>query len=86
MSRRGTFYFKNHVLEVPPSHTKMRLKRAPQKLNFLMAKVYKKIIHLTVSTNVLARFLIVTHCYAVSFSRKTILCETNIFYSLGNQK
>ena len=32
-----------------------------------------------------ARFRIVTHRYASSFSRKVILCETNnIFYSLGN--
>ena len=39
-----------------------------------------------VAANALARFRIVTHCYAASFSRKTILCETNnIFYSLGNQ-
>ena len=33
---------KNHVLEVPPSHAKMRLKRAPQKANFLMAKSIQK--------------------------------------------
>ena len=32
-------------------------------------------------------FIIVTHCYVASFSRKIILYETNkIFYSLGNQK
>ena len=36
------FYSKNHVLEVPPSHAKMRLKNAPQKLNFLMAKGIQK--------------------------------------------
>ena len=29
---------KNHVLKVPPSHAKMHLKSATQKLNFLMAK------------------------------------------------
>ena len=33
---------KNHVLEVPPSHAKMRLKSAPQKVNFLMAKSIQK--------------------------------------------
>ena len=36
------------------------------------------------ATNALARFRIVTYCYATSFSRKTILCKTNnVFYSLG---
>ena len=32
------FHAKNHLLEMPCFHAKMRLKRAPQKLNFLMAK------------------------------------------------
>ena len=36
------FQSKNHVLEMPPSHAKMRLKTAPQKLNFLMAKGIQK--------------------------------------------
>ena len=52
-----------------------------------MAKGIQKSFTLTVATNALARFRIASHCYATSFSRKTILCETNnIFYSLGNQK
>ena len=80
------FQSKNHVLEMPPSHAKTRLKSAPQKLNILMAKAIQKLIHWIVATNALARFRIVTQCYATSFLRKTILCETNnIFYSLGNQ-
>ena len=29
---------KKHVLEVPPSHAKIRPKSTPQKLHFLMAK------------------------------------------------
>ena len=33
---------KNHVLEMPPFHTKMRLKSEPQKLIFLMAKGIEK--------------------------------------------
>ena len=45
MTRRGTILVKNHVLEVPLSHAKMRLKSAPQKVNFLMAKSIQKIIH-----------------------------------------
>ena len=48
MTRRKTmkiFQCKKHVLELPPSHAKMRLKSAPQKLSFVMAKVYKKFIH-----------------------------------------
>ena len=36
------FYSKNHVLQVPPSHAKMRLKSPPQKLKFLMAKDIQK--------------------------------------------
>ena len=33
---------KNYVLEMPRSHAKMRLKSAPQKLSFLMAKDISK--------------------------------------------
>ena len=73
---------------MPASHAKMCLKSASQKLNFLMAKgIKRKIYTKFVATNALARFRVFTHCYATSFSRKTILCETNnIFYNLGNQK
>ena len=45
MTRRGTILVKNPVLEVPLSHAKMRLKSAPQKANFWMAKVYQKVMH-----------------------------------------
>ena len=54
---------------------------------FSWQKVYKNVTHWIVATNALARSRIVTHCYATSFSRKIILCETNnIFYSRGNKK
>ena len=33
---------KNYILELPRSHAKRRLKSAPQKLNFLMAKAILK--------------------------------------------
>ena len=33
---------KNYLSEMPHSHAKMRLKSAPQKLNFLMAKDISK--------------------------------------------
>ena len=46
-----SFQSKNHFLEMPPSHAKMRLKSAPQKLNFLMAKAIQKGIHQIVATN-----------------------------------
>ena len=36
------FHFKNYHLEMPRSHAKMRLKSAPQKLNFLMTKAISK--------------------------------------------
>ena len=36
------FYTKNYLLEMSRFHAKMRLKSAPQKLNFLMAKAISK--------------------------------------------
>ena len=39
------YHSKNYLLEIPLSHVKMRLKSAPQKLNFLMQKLYQKVIH-----------------------------------------
>ena len=36
------FHSKNYLLEMPHFHAKMRLKSAPQKLNFLMAKAISK--------------------------------------------
>ena len=36
------FHSKNYLLEMPRSHAKMRLKSAPQKLNFLMDKATSK--------------------------------------------
>ena len=36
------FNSKNYLLEMPFSHAKMRLKSAPQKLNFLVAKATSK--------------------------------------------
>ena len=36
------FHSKNYYLEMPCFHAKMRLKSAPQKLNFLMAKAMSK--------------------------------------------
>ena len=32
------FHSKKYLLEMTPSHAKMRLKSAPEKLNFVMAK------------------------------------------------
>ena len=36
------FHSKNYLLEMPRFHAKMRLKSAPQKLNFLVAKAISK--------------------------------------------
>ena len=36
------FHSRNYLLEMPLSHAKMRLKSAPQKLTFLMAKTISK--------------------------------------------
>ena len=62
---------------MPSSHAKIRLKSAPQNLNFVIAKAISKIYTLDLTVNVLARFHIVTQSNTVSFSIKIILCETN---------
>ena len=49
-----SFQSKNHFLEIPPTHAKVHLKSAPQKLNFLMVKAIQKVIHQIVATNALA--------------------------------
>ena len=36
---------RNYLLKMPRSHTKMRLKNAPQKLNLLMAKDISKTLY-----------------------------------------
>ena len=36
------FHSKNYLLEMPPSHAKMSLKSAPQKLNCVMEKAISK--------------------------------------------
>ena len=36
------FHFKNYLLEMPHSHAKMRLKNAPERLNFVMAEAISK--------------------------------------------
>ena len=76
MTRRGTILVKNHVLEVRPSHAKMRL-NTPQKLNFLMAKGIQKCYTLNCSHKCPCTF---PHSYALLrhlIFKKTILCETN---------
>ena len=39
---RNNFILRTSLLEMSPSHAKMRLKSAPQKLNFVMAKAISK--------------------------------------------
>ena len=36
------FHSKNYLLEMPRSHEKIRLKNAPQKLNFVLRKAISK--------------------------------------------
>ena len=59
---QGEELSKNHVLEVPLSHTKMRLKSAPQKVNFLMAKSIQKSYTLNCSHKCSCTF---PHSYAL---------------------
>ena len=55
------FHFRNYLLEMPRSHTKMRLKSALQKLNFVKAKVISKRYTLDCSCKCLCMF---SHTYA----------------------
>ena len=50
------FHSKNYLLEMPRSHAKMRLKSAPQKLNFLMAKAISKSFTIDCSCKCPCRF------------------------------
>ena len=43
LQREQQFHSRYYLLEIPRFHAKMRLKSAPQKLNYLMAKaIYKR--------------------------------------------
>ena len=55
------FHSKNYLLEMPCFHAKMRLKSAPQKLNFLMEKATSKSCTLDCSYKCPCTFL---HSYA----------------------
>ena len=55
------FHSKNYILEISRFHAKMRLKSAPQKLNFLMEKAISKICTLDCSYKCPCTFL---HSYA----------------------
>ena len=48
----------------------MRLKSASEQLNFVMAKLYQKVIHYIVAANARACPRIVTHSNTASFSIK----------------
>ena len=67
------FHTKNYLLEISRFYAKMRLKSAPQKLNFLMAKAISKSCTLDCSCKSPCTF---------SLSMKIILCEnTTILFS-----
>ena len=55
------FHSKNYLLEMPRSHTRIPLKGAPQKLNFVMAKAISKSYSLDCSCKCPCRF---PHSYA----------------------
>ena len=42
LQKEERFHSKIYILEMLPSHAKLSLKSAPQKLNFLMAKAISK--------------------------------------------
>ena len=55
------FRSKSYLLEMPPSHAKIRLESAPEKLNFEMAKAISKSYRLDCSYKCFCAFL---HSYA----------------------
>ena len=55
------FHSKNYLFEMPRPHAKMRLKIAPQKLNFVMTKAISKSYTLDCSCKCPCTFL---HSYA----------------------
>ena len=55
------FHSKNYLLEMPRSHAKMRLKNAPRKQNFVMAKTISKSYKLNYNCKYFYTFL---HTYA----------------------
>ena len=63
------------------------LKEGGHKFLFSTGQTFcQKLLFHIVTMGSLKRFRIVTHCYTVSFSIKTLFCKTNnIFYSLENQ-
>ena len=67
------FHSKNYILEMPRSHAKMRSKKTPQKLNFVMAKAVSKSYTLDCSCHSHR----ITHSKAALCLLKAILCETN---------
>ena len=72
------FHSKNYLVEMSRSHPKMNLKKAPQKLNSVMAKVLSKSYTLDCGCKCPCTF---PHSYAYSntalFLIKTTLRETN---------
>ena len=45
LQEKEQFHSKNYLLEMLRSHAKMHLKSAPEKLNFVMQKLYEKVTH-----------------------------------------
>ena len=76
------FHSKNYHLKMPRFHAKMRLKSAPQKLNFLMTKAMSKSCTLDCSSKYPGALLHSYHSNTALLLIKTILSEnTNILFS-----
>ena len=67
------FHSKNYVLEMSLFHAKMRLKNAPQKLNFLMEKATSKSFTLDCSCKCPCAF---PHSYA---QKRSFIFDKNHF-------
>ena len=72
------FHSSNCLLEMPYFHAKMRLKSAPQKLDFLMTKPISK--SCTLDCSCIARSRIVRHINAASFLTRNIYVKIPTFF------
>ena len=78
------FHSKNYLLDMHCSQANIRLKSAPQKLNFVIAKAISKSYQLIVAANILACSHIVTDSNTASFS--ILFVKLTTFLSARNTK
>ena len=71
------FHSENYFLEIPSSYAKMRLKSAPQKVNFVMAKAISKSYKVDCGCKCPFTF---PHSYEASFLKKYLMWHYQHFF------